>query len=166
MLPAWRLPARRLCPDESIDKWSRGGFTLVEMIIVCVLIGLMLSLTVPTMRNTIFADPLKSSTRKVIGLVNGVRELAAREQQAYLLHISEAENRLWYEKEIHDAASEEDTLQDNSELQLPDAVKISGLLIGGGQTLQQDNSVIWISKHGFIQQTAIRLENDDGDTLT
>lgn len=166
MVVTWRSLSRQPCPRESIRERGEGGFTLLEMIIVCVLIGLMLSLAVPTMRNAIFTDPLKSSSRKIIGLVSGVRELAVRNQQPFLLHINEGENRLWFEKEVDTGKIEEEITQQDSQLLLPDTVKISGLWIGGDQTVLRDNSAIWISKQGYMQRTAIRIENDDGDMLT
>ena len=78
---------------------GKGGFTLLELIVVCALIGIMLSLSIPSFRTTFFSDPLKTTARRLIGLVNGVRELAVREQQPYLLHINQGEKRIWYERE-------------------------------------------------------------------
>jgi prepilin-type N-terminal cleavage/methylation domain-containing protein len=144
---------------------DENGFTLIELIVVTFLIGIMLSISIPSLRNTFFTDPLKSTTRKIMGLVTGVRELAARSQQPYLLHISQVENRIWYEKE---AEAEEDTAIDTVEknnLELPESVKIAGIWMGGDDGSSEGERVIWVSKQGYLQDTIIRVEDDDGNHL-
>lgn len=174
----------------SSKNWQRGaggqrGFTLLELIVVCALIGTMLSLSIPSLRMAFFADPLKSSARKVIGLVNGVRELAVRHQRPYLLHIDEIEKRIWFEMD-RDIDSQGNTTQagknqplkkkatesplsDNQdrktlrerEIQLPETVKIAGVMTAEEDS-SQEQTVIWVTKQGYIKETLVRLEDDGG----
>lgn len=158
MLPLFRC-------GNPIRANGHQGFTLIELIVVTFLIGIMLSLSIPSLRDTFFTDPLKSTTRKIIGLVIGVRELAARSQQPYLLHISQVENRMWYEKE---AGSEEDKATDTLEkraLEFPESVKIAGVWMGEDDDLSQNDTDIWISKQGYLHETIIRIEDQDGNHL-
>jgi prepilin-type N-terminal cleavage/methylation domain-containing protein len=144
---------------------AEKGFTLIELIVVTFLIGIMLSISVPSLRNTFYTDPLKSTIRNIIGLVVGVRELAARSQQPYLLHISQVENRIWYEKETD---GEEDKAIDTGEkrnLEFPESVKIAGVWLGGDDDSSQGDNVLWVSKQGYMQDTIIRVEDDDGNHL-
>lgn len=142
---------------------NEKGFTLLELIVVCALIGLLLSFSVPSLRMTFFSDPLKSTARNMIGLVNGVRELAVRKQQPYLLHISPAERRIWYE--IEDKAIVEEAENHRKEqILLPETVSISGLWVGDAEA-SEEQTAIWISKQGYVQQTRIRIEDEDGRHL-
>lgn len=150
----------------SVPCCSEQGFTLLEMIMVCVVIGLMLSLSVPSMRSSFFTDPLKSTSRKVIGMVSSVREIAVREQQTYLLHISEGENRIWYEGEFNVQNPLDGSKSGIHELVFPDSVKIAGMKVGGESSQVQDHVEIWISKKGYMHHTVIRLEDDDGEEIT
>lgn len=151
-------------PEMSLPRvQSERGFTLLELIVVCALIGIMLSFSVPSLRMTLFSDPLKSTARNLIGLVNGVRELAVRHQQPYLLHISEAEKRIWFEMENSNEAEKREDRR-GQELVLPETVNISGMWIGGVES-SEDRKVIWISKQGYIQRTLIRIEDKDGKHL-
>lgn len=143
---------------------EQGGFTLIELIVVCTLIGIMLTLGVPSLRNSLFTDPLKSSARKVIGFVGGVRELAVRHQQAYVLHISQAENRIWYEEDRDQATEIEDVPV--KELQLPDGVRITETELSESGTSILEASTIWISKEGYLAPTVLRLENEEGNRLS
>ena len=141
------------------------GFTLIEMIVVVFLIGIMLSLSIPSLRGAFFTDPLKATTRKIIGLVGGLRDQAVRSQQPYLLHVSRLENRLWYEK---DGPAQEQKDQQNepaNQLLLPESVKIAGLWMAGEEFSNEDTSVVWISKQGYLEETVIRIEGQAGKHL-
>ena len=144
---------------------NERGFTLIELIVVMALIGIMLSISIPSLRATFFIDPLKSTTRKLIGIVGGVRELAVRYQQPYLLHISQAENRIWYEKDGGEVDKESEKNK-RAELLFPETVKISGVWMSGDDELAGDKSVVWISKQGYMNHTIIRIEDDDGNELS
>lgn len=143
---------------------SERGFTLLELIVVCALIGIMLSFSIPSMRMALFSDPLKSTARNLIGLVNGARELAVRHRQSYLLYINEDEKRIWYEKDNQSEAEKRENRR-GQELVLPETVNISGMWIGDVES-SEDQKVIWISKQGYIQRTRIRIEDEDGKHLT
>ncbi|MGB3211242.1 MAG: prepilin-type N-terminal cleavage/methylation domain-containing protein [Desulforhopalus sp.] len=148
-------------PDTPRDE---KGFTLIELIVVTTLIAIMLSVSIPSLRDTFFTDPLKSTTRKIIGLVTGVRELAVRSQQPYLLHVSHIENRIWYEREVEEEKLDEDTLREQGVI-FPESVRITGILVRGSESLLQDQLVVWISKKGLMNDTIIRIEDDNGDHL-
>ena len=141
------------------------GFTLIEIIVVIFLIGIMLSLSIPSLRGTFFTDPLKATTRNVIGLVGGLRDQAVRSQQPYLLHFSRLENRIWYEKDGPAEVEKDQQEQSIDQLLLPESVKISGLWMAGDEISSEDNSVVWISKQGYLDETVIRLEDQAGNYL-
>jgi len=152
---------------------GESGFTLIELIVVCTLIGIMLTMGIPSLRNTVYTDPLKSSARKVIGFVGGLRESAVRYQQPYLLYISQSENRIWYEKDL-DANTGEDIEREKNEsddhhgkhqLQFPETVRISEVQTQEDDASAQDGTVIWISKQGYLARTIIQLEDEDGNVL-
>lgn len=159
------LPLHKLSRGTAKKAGHEQGFTLIELVVVTFLIGLMLSISIPSLRNAFFTDPLRASTRKVIGLVTGVRELAARSQQPYLLHINRNENRIWYEREKNTEENHAQEAVAEKELTFPEAVKIAGVWVGSDDTSSQGQIVIWISKQGYLQEMIVRLEDDDGNHL-
>jgi hypothetical protein len=129
----------------------------------------MLSLSIPSLRTTFYSDPLKTTARKLIGLVNGVRELAVREQQPYLLHISQTEKRIWYEREDKKGKKDKkDTMEDEKrhkqELRFPENVTLSAVSMGKDDSLQ-DQTTLWITKQGYMMQTLIQIDDDAGNNL-
>ncbi len=143
---------------------GEDGFTLIELIVVCTLIGLMLSLSVPSFRTTILNDPLKSTARKSIGLVREVREMAARRHEPYLLHVNHIENSMWFEPEVQKVENEEnESLPDKWDLS--ENVRITGLWVAGDKKSTLEKTVIWVSPDGYLENTVISFEDDDGRSL-
>lgn len=151
-------------------KTSSSGFTLLELIVVLALIGIMLVVSVPTLQNTLLDDRLKGTCRKIIGLVNSVRELAAREQQPYFLNIDRNENRIWYEKDM-EAGTEEgqektEEDEDRQELNIPEEIRISEIWTRSEGEYSDDQGRIWVSSKGYMDQTVLHVTDDDGNVIS
>jgi len=74
---------------------DKRGYTLIELIVVVLLIGLVLTLAAPRLRNVLLTDDLKGAARKMIGIINSLRNEAIREQRDYFLHLDLDANRFW-----------------------------------------------------------------------
>ena len=154
-------------------KTSSSGFTLLELIVVIALIGIMLVVSVPTLQNTLIDDRLKGTCRKIIGLVNSVRELAAREQQSYFLNIDRNENRIWYEKDMEVGAVEEEEdaeeteeTEGRQELNIPDEIRISEIWTRSEGEYSDDQSRIWVSSKGYMDQTVLHVTDVDDNVIS
>lgn len=145
------------------ESLTEKGFSLVELLVVCALLSIMVSLSVPALRDTLFNDPLKSTVRKTIGLVNGIRELALRTQQPYFLYISRQENRLWYQQDV---PTEDGEHQAKGLLQIPKGIRIQEILSAGKDLSAMEQVTVWITRQGYMHETRIRFADDAGHTLT
>jgi len=142
----------------------RRGFTLLELIVVCALIGIMLVVSAPTLRNAFIDDQLKATSRRVIGFVNGVRELAAREQQSYFLNIDRNENQIWYEKDVKIAVEEKDN--NLQKLIFPPEIQLSEIWTKSEGIYSEDQNRIWVNRKGYMDQTVLHLEDDAGNVIS
>ncbi len=150
-------PTRTGC-DES-------AFTLFELLVVCALISVMLAVAVPTLKNSLLTDPLKTSSRQVIGLIKAVREKAVRDQQAYLITFDRTENRIWFLKES--AVGLEDAEENITDvLHLPEPIRILDIWTRSDGKQETDRPTLWVSKQGYIDETLIHLGNDEDEVLS
>jgi prepilin-type N-terminal cleavage/methylation domain-containing protein len=148
-----------------VPSKRQSGFTLLELIIVCVLIGMLLVVSVPTMRNNLLDDPIRSAGRKVIGYVSGVREKAVREQQPYLLYFDLDENRLWSLPESDEKNGIKEA-PDEGVLQMPEDVDLRDLWSKTIGTTSRGIPELWISRQGYLDQSIIHIEDEDGEALS
>ena len=65
-----------------VGSGNEAAFTLVELLVVCLLISLTLAVSVPALRDTLLTDQLKATSRKIIGAIRERREEAVRDQQS------------------------------------------------------------------------------------
>lgn len=144
---------------------DREGFTLLELIIVLVLIGLLLVVSIPALRNNLIDDPLKSTARKLIGAIDTIRDNAVREQQGYLLYIDLDENRLWQLREAEVKPGE--VTPPETGVFTPGAdVRLRDVWTRTTGTVSRGIAELWVSRQGYVDQTVIHLENGDGETLS
>lgn len=141
---------------------AEEGFTLLELLVVCGLIGLMIAVTRPALRDAYLGDPLKSTARKIVGLVKGVRESALRHQQPFFLHINRQQGRIWYEREESAAENEAD---EKGEIRLPAGIRLAEISVAGKTSLPAEQLDVWVTRQGYMLETRIRLEDEDGRAL-
>jgi len=141
------------------------GFTLLELIIVLMLIGLFMVVSIPALRNTLIDDPLKSTGRRLVGYIDGIRELAIREQKGYLIYIDINNNSLRYLPETE--ADKEDIEESETNLFSPAAdVRLRSVWQKNGGSAGTGIAEVWVSGQGYLEKTVIHLEDEDGEVLS
>lgn len=145
----------------SLDK---KGYTLVELIVVLVLIGLVLTLAAPRLRNALLTDNLKGTARKMIGIISNLRNEAIREQRDYLLHFDLGANRFWVS--YGSMTDEERTVAREEGSNLPVDIHIDDVWIKGEGKMVEGAIRIRFTRRGYTQKSAIHLSSEDGRELT
>ena len=153
------------CHLKSFNKIliKNRGFTLIELIVVIILLGLMFGLVVPRFRQAILSDSLDATSLRIIGLVENLRERAISDQVPYVLHLDIRENVLW--SFGVDATAEEQEKARERAYKLPVDVKIEDIWSWSGGKLY-DEATIHFSRKGYIEQAMIHLESEDGRQLS
>ncbi len=77
----------------------RGGFTLLELIVVMALMGIVFFFAIPRFEKSFFLDDAKQGARWLIGKLQGLREEAQRTRRLYVLNIDFEARRVWHTTE-------------------------------------------------------------------
>ena len=143
-----------------------GGFTLLEMLVVCAIAGMLLLAGVPAFRETVLNDPLKSSSRKMIGYIQEIRGKAAREQVAYILFFDLAEDRLYHRLESEMAQEDLEPPQDKTILAMGSGVSIRDLWTSSDGTRDSGLVELWVSRQGYVDTSVIHLQDEEGEGVS
>jgi prepilin-type N-terminal cleavage/methylation domain-containing protein len=86
-----------LMPPSGFVKrpMSQTGFTLIELMLVIMVVGVILFLAVPATRDVLTTDKLKKASRQLIGLERQLRVDAVRDQIDYILNIDLPSSVFW-----------------------------------------------------------------------
>ena len=143
---------------------STGGYTLIALAVVISLIGLMALFAVPRFRYSILTDDLKSSTRKIIGLVKNLRNEAVRTQNPHYLHLDLETNRFWADSTA--MTQEERMLARVEAADLPKGVRLLDVWLKGKGKKTDGTAYILFTRKGYVPQSAIHLGSEDGRRFT
>jgi len=139
------------------------GFTLIELVVVIVLLGLMFGLTVPRFRQALLSDSLNTTSLRLIGLTQDLRERAISGQVSYILHFDIRGKRIW--AFAGTASEEEQETARERAYELPADVKIQDVWTWSSGKIFNEG-IIRFSRKGYIEQSMIHLQSEDGRELS
>jgi general secretion pathway protein H len=137
----------------------QAGYTLIELAVVIFLIGLMLFLATPRIRNTMLDDSLKSVARHMIGMAKELRNEAVRDQVDYALHIDLNNNAIWTYST--DMTPEKQNERQKSAFTFPSDVSIADIYRIGHEKQIDGDATITFFKRGYVQPTVVHLAKGD-----
>jgi len=137
---------------------------LIELIVVVVLIGLTLTLTIPRFRDTLLTDDLKTTTRKVVGMINNLRNDAISEQRDYILRFDLGMNRIWIDSPA--MTESERTMAREKAFNLAKSVRILDIQFKGEEKTMAGETGIRVNKRGYVQPSVIHLGSEDEKGFT
>lgn len=150
----------------SFLRANTGGFTLLELIVVMVLIGLTATFAIPQLGGFLVADQMKTTVRRLVGLVHQTAGLARREQVPYWLTYQANEHRFVAKPEGEREPTSSETDSKTLALAVPDTVFVGELWSWFGSDRSQDEPKIRFSKEGYIEPTILYLAREDGREMS
>lgn len=140
------------------------GYTLIELIVVMVLVGLTLTLTIPRFRYALLTDDLKTTTRKMIGMINNLRNEAIREQRDYILRFDLGSNRLWVDSPA--LTDQERMMAREKAFSLAKGVRVLDIWFKGEGKKMTGETGIKVNRKGYVQPSVIHLGSEEGKGFT
>lgn len=152
-----------MCPKSNPSE----GFTLIEILVVMVLISLVTAFTLPAIRTSLFSDQLKTTSRRLIGLVTETSQNAVSKQSEYLLKFDMENDQVWATPGTgQNEQDEQEGQAGGKKLQVPETVRVVDIETANGGKFSQGTPTLYFSKKGYIDKTAIHLQSDDGRDMT
>jgi len=141
-----------------------SGFTLIEMTMVIFLMGIMLSLTLPRLRDVALSDNLKNTVRTMNSTVKEIRYQAIKDNHEYLLKYDFGSKTFWsdstYLTEEKRIASRENSIS------LPSDIRVIDISFKDGEKETSGEVSIRFTREGYISPSVIHLGSDDGRRFT
>jgi len=143
---------------------DRSGFTLIEMTMVIFLMGIMLSLTLPRLRDIALSDNLKNTVRTMNATVKEIRYQAIKDSHEYLLKFDFSSKIFWSDSPY--LTEEKRISAKKNSISLPSDIRVIDISFKDGQKKTSGEVSIRFSKEGYISPSVIHLGSDDGRRFT
>lgn len=140
------------------------GFTLIELMVILIFIGIVLTFTIPRVQTGIMSDDLKASTRKMIGLIKGLKDEAVREHKTCFLHFDLESDRYWVDSAV--MSDEERARAAENALTLPGGIHVLDVWFRDKGKKMVGRTAIRFSEKGYIQPSVIHLGSEDDRAFT
>jgi len=148
---------------SSTRSTGENGYTLIEISVVIVLIGVILLLAIPKVQDTLTGDRMRSAVRNLSGTARDLKASAVREQVDHYLHLDLDQRRVWNTRD--DMTAENRTLRRSQARLLPSGVRIADVALADEGKKNQGEVIIRFFSQGYVQPAAIHL-TDDERTMT
>ena len=141
-----------------------GGFTLIELTIVILLMGFMLSFTLPRIRDLALSDNLKSTVRLLTSTIKELRYQAIKDNQEYFLKFDFASKKFWSDSPY---LSEDDrAVALKNAFSPPPDVSVIDICLKDDKKYLSGTISISFSREGYISPGVIHLGSEDGRQFT
>ncbi|MDY6971170.1 MAG: hypothetical protein SV775_02460 [Thermodesulfobacteriota bacterium] len=146
------------------QSWVIRGYTFLELTLVLLLVGLMMTIAVPRFQYAILTDDLKRTTRKMVGTIRNLRNEAVRKQEEHNLHFDLDANLFWC---VSATMTEEEKVLARERASLfPGGVHFIDVWFRGKGKKMAGETVIRFNKRGYVPHSVIHLGCDDGRGFT
>ena len=138
---------------------TERGYTLIELSVVVLLIGMMLVISVPKIRDSLLADDLKAATRQLVGASRELRNEAIREHVDYILHLDISHHGFW----VYSADTTAEKLAEirKGAARFANGVKITDFIQPGEDKINDGEVDIRFHRQGYVDPAVVHLTKED-----
>jgi general secretion pathway protein H len=138
---------------------NNRGYTLIELSVVVLLIGVMLAIAVPRVRDTLLNDDLKAVTRRLTSSALELRYESVRDQTDYILHIDLSNQAFW--SYPADTTAEKRTELRKGAYRLPEGIRIADVRHAEAAKKTEGEVLVHFFRRGYVEPTVIHLAKED-----
>jgi prepilin-type N-terminal cleavage/methylation domain-containing protein len=138
---------------------NNRGYTLIELSVVVLLIGMLLLIAVPRIRDTLLNDDLKAAARHLIAAARELRNESVREQTDYILHIDINQPSFW--SYTSDTTTEKRAELRKKAVKFPEGIRILDVRQADEVKKTEGELLVRFFRKGFAMPTVVHLGKDD-----
>ena len=140
------------------------GFTLIELTVVMALISIIFFVTLPKIKNDVFVDQTKKTSRWLLASVRYLKEVSVRDQKDHTLHIDMDNGKFW----ITHVSMTEEMLEkpDSGGLTLADGIRILDVAFAGHRKTTTGVAQIQFYAKGYSDSAMIHVVNENDRELS
>lgn len=138
---------------------TNRGYTLIELSVVVLLIGMMLLIAIPRVRDTLLSDDLSAVTRQIIGASRELRNEAVREQVDFILHLDLNQPGFWTYSA--DTTAEKRAEIRRGAIRFPEGIRIAGVRHPEEVRKTEGEASVRFFRKGYTEPTVIHLVKED-----
>jgi prepilin-type N-terminal cleavage/methylation domain-containing protein len=155
------VSAGGLMPQSGFMKrrLSHAGFTLIELIMVIMVIGVILFVAAPAARDALTTDNLKKASRQIIGLEKDLRVDAVRDQVDYILNLDLPNSSFWITT-ADMTPEKQDEIKEKAR-RFPQGVTISDVIGINNKKYSEDILKITFGKNSVTTPAVIHLAYEE-----
>jgi len=140
------------------------GFTLIELTVVIALISIMFFVTLPRIKNDIFVDQTKKTSRWLLTSVRYLKEASIRDQLDHTLHVDMENGKFWVTYAL--MAEEMIEKSETDGLTLSDGIRILDVEFAGNRKMTNGVAQIQFYAKGYSDNAMIHVVNEDDRELS
>ena len=152
-----------MMPTSTVGSWRRDrGFTLIELVVVLVILGVAAAIVFPRLGDAFFNDYLGSSARGLLGMIRYTQSQAAVTGREKTLYYDLDKGEYWI-AEPGEGGFEEIDADKIRKRYLPEGIRFQSITtqerVSGGIASSR------FSPRGWVEKTSIHLKNEKGEEL-
>ncbi|MCD5390667.1 prepilin-type N-terminal cleavage/methylation domain-containing protein [candidate division NPL-UPA2 bacterium] len=159
------------------------GFSLIELVVVLVILGVVVSLAFPRLEGVFSGSYLRSSARRLAGMIRWTKSQAAVSGREHWLYYDLERGEYWMAETRHEKCSpsgakalpfrgegEEGFLETSNELggrrALLPGIKFQNVITQENGRVSEGLASTWFSPQGLVEETTIHLMNEKGEEIS
>ena len=148
-------------------QWRQGGFTLVELAVIILIIAACVTVVFPKFSNGLLDQQrLRSSVSKIAGIAEYARQRAVSTHLTHLLHFNIEQGTYWVTAHTPDGKLMPMTDGLNLKGRLPEDIRFSGIDFPDIRTDSGDVVTIEFSPQGWIEPVTVYVASSQGRKMS
>jgi Tfp pilus assembly protein FimT len=148
-------------------QWRRGGFTLIELAVILVIIAACVTVVFPKFSDGLLdQQQLRSSVSKIACIVEYAHERAVSTHLTHLIHFNIEQGTYWVTAHTPDGEFMQMAEGINLKGRLPKDIRFSGIEFRDIRSYSQEVVSIELSPQGWIEPATVYVASSQGRKMS